>query len=479
MKKLFLSFVLSVAGVLVAAATSVQIGDFYYELSGTSATLTQHASYKQMTQAIIPPSVNSGGHDYNVTKIASSAFSGCTELLTVSIPSSVTYVGNNAFENCTWLDSVAWHPVRMYDTNYATNTFPFYNDKKIRKFTFGPTVQRIPAYLCYGLSNIVSLEFPSGLEFIGANAFCGLTKITEVVLPEGFNSAGRGVFNACSNLASINIPSSLTYISDYFLWGTAITEIDIPSTVTSIGVYALAGTKLQSVTIPEGVTEVGDCAFNCQYLKTVVWNAKEATCGTATNTNPFYNTKLDSIIFGPKVTYISPYLCYDQNSLTKIYNYSETPQAIKGNVFYNVDKSNCVLYVPIDYVDLYQAKDVWKEFQHIIGVATDLQFDNQTVEITYLKKDETPLYMEAQNWQIPHAPRIDGFTFVKWQVLAGDLDDGIVLQAVYESDTPTLAPEVFNPANPAQKLIREGDVYILRDDKLYTITGANVTNQTK
>lgn len=57
-----------------------------------------------------------------------------------------------------------------------------------------------------------------------------------------------------------------------------------------------------------------------------------------------------------------------------------------------------------------------------------------------------------------------------------NLEDGIVLQAVYQSDTPTDDPSdvVVNPANKAQKLIREGNVYILRDDKLFTITGAKV-----
>ena len=48
----------------------------------------------------------------------------------------------------------------------------------------------------------------------------------------------------------------------------------------------------------------------------------------------------------------------------------------------------------------------------------------------------------------------------------------ILIQAVYESNSPTAAPEVFvNPANPAQKLIRNGQVYILHEEKMYTISG--------
>ena len=151
------------------------------------------------------------------------------------------------------------------------------------------------------------------------------------------------------------------------------------------------------------------------------------------------------------------------------------PQTIVERTVYNVNKSTCILYVPIDYIDLYQAKAVWCDFVNIIGVATDLQFEEQTVQLSYLKSDSSLYYMEAQNWQIPHAPRIEGFTFVKWQVMQGDLADGIVLQAMYEASNPTDAPAVYtNTANPTQKLIRNGNVYILQDNMTYTITGQKI-----
>ena len=76
---------------------------------------------------------------------------------------------------------------------------------------------------------------------------------------------------------------------------------------------------------------------------------------------------------------------------------------------------------------------------------------------------------------LPVAPIIEGFSFLKWQVVAGDLEDGIVIQAVYSANEPSAAPEVYtNPANHAQKLIRNGHVYILKDDKVYTIHGQKV-----
>ena len=95
--------------------------------------------------------------------------------------------------------------------------------------------------------------------------------------------------------------------------------------------------------------------------------------------------------------------------------------------------------------------------------------------VYYVGKDDEPLKDEAIILNAPTAPVITGFTFLKWVIVAGDLENGITIQAVYQADQPTSAPDVYiNPADPAQKLIRDGNVYVLRDGKMYTITGARV-----
>ena len=85
------------------------------------------------------------------------------------------------------------------------------------------------------------------------------------------------------------------------------------------------------------------------------------------------------------------------------------------------------------------------------------------------------IFDEIVTIKVPAAPTIAGFTFLKWEIVSGDLADGFIIQAVYTPNTPTDAPAVFtNPANSAQKLIRQGNVYILTGDKTYTITGQAV-----
>ena len=463
----------------LAYGTPVQIGKLYYELNVTTATVVRDQSgaavnYATLDTIIIPGIVTYGGHDYTVTAIDLYAFRNCTDLIAVSIPSSVETVGNAAFQSCVWLDSVAWHPVKL-TAGYATNTHPFYNCKKITKFTFGPDVQRIPSYLCYEMAGITSVTFPDGLKFIGNYAFAYMTGISQIVLPEGFNQMGSGIFSGCSNLASIRIPSSLSTIGDSFCNGTALTELTLPESVVSIGSEAFMGTQLTSVTISEGVTAVGNRAFAATKITSVVWNAVNAISGSATNTHPFYNSPLKSITFGKDVTTIPSYLCYDQKKLEEIYNYATKPQTIQANVFFNVSKSTCALYVPKEALEAYQAKAVWQDFANMVGTLSTLKYTDAVTTISYLGQQAADtLHQAPLMLRMPVAPMIDGYTFLKWEVLAGDFEDGIVLQAVYESDNPTGSGQIVQRQSSGRKLIQRGNVYVLRDDALFTVTGQKV-----
>lgn len=97
-------------------------------------------------------------------------------------------------------------------------------------------------------------------------------------------------------------------------------------------------------------------------------------------------------------------------------------------------------------------------------------------DVIYRYQDNEIIDSEQVTLTLPEAPIIPGFTFLKWVVVAGDLDEGINIQATYQyNGDATSAPSAFvNPANPAQKLIRNGKVYILHNGNTYTATGVKV-----
>ncbi len=74
----------------------------------------------------------------------------------------------------------------------------------------------------------------------------------------------------------------------------------------------------------------------------------------------------------------------------------------------------------------------------------------------------------------PEAPVIAGFTFKLWQTIAEDVTAGTIrLQAVYTQDEPTGIEDVDAKAN-AEKFIKNGNLYILKDEFIYTINGQKV-----
>ena len=109
------------------------------------------------------------------------------------------------------------------------------------------------------------------------------------------------------------------------------------------------------------------------------------------------------------------YAFYGCKGLTSVTNYATTPQEINSNVFENVNKSACTLYVPAESLEAYQAAQVWKDFGHIEAIATpEPEPEELECTIRYVDKDENLVSSENLTFHVPAAPEFEGFTFLKW-----------------------------------------------------------------
>lgn len=93
-----LLFLLALAAT-VRAGTS---GDFTYSTNNSSATILQYTGTDQYVS--IPVYIA----DVKVETIGNSAFSGCTNLILVNVPYTVTNLGSAVFEGCTGLVSAVF-----------------------------------------------------------------------------------------------------------------------------------------------------------------------------------------------------------------------------------------------------------------------------------------------------------------------------------------------------------------------------------
>lgn len=103
------NFVTSQAIVIgIKANNKIKVGALYYNaISDTEAQVTFAESNSEYSGDItIPSTVTLDGKTCKVTSVNASAFSGCTQLTSIDIPTSITAIGGSAFAGCTSLKTL-------------------------------------------------------------------------------------------------------------------------------------------------------------------------------------------------------------------------------------------------------------------------------------------------------------------------------------------------------------------------------------
>ena len=315
--------------------------------SKDKTVLVQYPVGHKRTEYIIPATVDS---------IGTLAFSGCTNLTSVTIPESVTKIGQLAFYNCTGLKTIiceASTPPVCSEFCYFTDfCFPwcFEGVDKESAIVYVPkgaieayqaaeewsdfkNIQASPLIgqgicgaegnnLIWKLMNDGVLTI-SGTGDMADNVSSWIpfrADILSVVIEDGATGIGDEAFADCANLLSVTVPNSVTRIgSSAFSGCVKLSDFIIPARVTTIGKYAFSGcAALTTMEIPDRVTQIGEKAFNnCSGLTSISCIGAPAACGE--------------------------------------------------DCFAGVDKS-IPLSVPQEYMEDYKKAKEWKDFHNIKGV---------------------------------------------------------------------------------------------------------------
>ena len=314
------------------------------------------SAFKNQTQLIsisLPDSLTSIG-DY--------AFYGCTGLTSVTIGSGVTSIGSSAFAGCSSLESITIPFVGakagvtssntyQYPFGYIFGTSRYNGGVATEQYYYGSSTSSTTSTTYYIPSSLKSVTVTGGNILYGA--FYGCTGLTSVTIGKGVTSIGDSAFRDCG-LTSITIPDSVTSIGgsafDNTLWynnqpdglvyagkvaykykGTMPSNTSIVLKEGTLGIAdgAFYGcTGLTSITIPDSVTSIGYSAFAICYGLTSVTIPDSVT---SIGNNAFYNcTGLSSVTIGNSVASIGEDAFYN----TAWYNNQPDGLVYAGKVAY-------------------------------------------------------------------------------------------------------------------------------------------------
>lgn len=205
----------------------------------------------------IAGTVRNNGYNYVVKEIKASAFNGCDNIESITVPNTVEKLGVNAIAGNLNLKSITFETGSKLTTieNGALS-----DNGKLEAIIIPASVKNIGDYILGWNYSLATVEFEEGTTL---------------------DNIGKGMFFRDEALASITLPSTVTVINDEAFYNCkALIEIDL-SNIDEIGAYAFYNcASLKEAILSNDVTELNDAAFyGCSSLEKVKLSEKLTKLG--------------------------------------------------------------------------------------------------------------------------------------------------------------------------------------------------------
>ena len=361
-------------------------------ISGSGAMYDSHELLSYRQQSWFPDAVTAVSLPRGLTHIGATAFADCSNLTSITIPSTVISIGaeafawsgleritlpesvqdiaemafvkcgkmtnfvwrgtpstlgnvyNHMFLGCNQLDTVI-APARMWECTSANadihTYYGFPSHIRYVEVTSGELSSNAISYIATSYESLTTLDISAvSNASLPTQAFASWTALETLHLPVNLTVIPYQMVYGCTNLSTISIPN---YVQEFgneaFRECTKLHSIDFADgqNLLSIGQYAFYNcSTLVSVTVPEGVQTLGAYAF-------------------------YNNSSLVKIKLPSTLNVIGNYAFGNCQQLMKMNVAAYAPPTVSSSTFYAVPRTATV-YVPESAINTYKSTYIWNEF---------------------------------------------------------------------------------------------------------------------
>ena len=263
-------------------------------------------------------------------------------------------------------------------------------------------------------ANLQTAVIDSGVTVIDEYAFMGCKNLTSVSMPNSIVKIGKCAFSECESMTSVSIPASVTTIgSDAFynksgnLNAVYITDLSAWCKM-DFEEYDWATVQANPLIYAHNLYLNGELVTDL-VIPDDITEVKEkifAGCHSFTSVTIHDNVSkvavgafircinIDSISIGKKVTEIETAAFRACTNLKAVTCKASTPPLINDFTFAGINCSEIPLYVPTASVELYNSTNLWKDFNPIIGI--DVPKDEEGVERLSAPSSSTKIIRDGQ-----------------------------------------------------------------------------------
>lgn len=414
--------------------------------------------------------------------IGSYAFES-TDLKEITIPSTVESVGSYAFSK-TKIETVVVESGVKEINDYAFN-----DCSNLKTVTIGDNVQKMGTYVFSNDTALTDVTIGDGTEEIGERAFEGDRALLSVTIGEGLKELQYRIFAKCAFLKKIDLPDSLTFISngafsdsalmenglsplkyaDNWLIGynsnnTDDSEVTVKKGTVGIAPDALYKHQMETLNLPDSLKYINSGAISyTSNLKTVTLPQGLETIGT----EAFKLSGLSEITIPESVEYIGDAAFLDDN-LEKI----------------TILNPNCEIYDSYSSYTLNGKKNVFTIYGFNVSTAHDYANHHNrnfvaldAVETTTTTEATTTTTTKATTTTAPVTTTAPTTTTTEAELMRGNVDgddvisvsDAVATLKIYAMSAAGMDVSSFTAAQFRAADI-DGDGIVSVSDAVYLLT---------